>query len=821
MAKSASQRNKLPFFGALFGLTGIIVLFSVPLGTLPPLGSLFHPVTGALSSAEKGVSKSMQLEVTGLREPVDVYMNERGVPHIFAQNDHDLYFAQGFITARDRLFQLEVTIRGAEGALSEWLGDRMMTYDRNMRRLGMVYGAERALEGMQNSNSYAMMEAYSEGVNAWIRQLPEEHYPVEYKLLGVSPREWKPLYTALFLKYMTRTLAGGSSDLTTANATAYFGEEFVDRYLSGRSEWMDPIISPDHRWNFNALSMKAPSTSFTPTITQQIEPYKPHPGIGSNNWAVAPSRTENGKPLLAGDPHLNLSMPSIWYEMQLHTPEVNVYGVTLPGSPSVIMGFTDSLAWVNTNTGADVLDWYEIQYRDSTQQEYLFEGEWREVMTRVEEIRLKNGDTFYDTLRYTHHGPVVYEDGFAPGQTGNAMKGLAMRWIGHYPSDESAVYYALNRGKTMQDAVDALEGFRAPAQNFAVIDAEGNIGMLVSGSFPLKWEGQGAVIGDGSSKEYDWNGWIPYEHNPRQINPARGFVSSANQFVTSESYPYYLGDRFAPFERGRRINDLLRNDEQMTLEKMKAYQLDAYNYLAAVSVPVMVKHLSSVAEEFSAIEKEVFEIIGAWDFQNEATQVAPSVFDRLWDRLDDAIWKDEYDAAGFPMRWPKRDLTAQMLVNEPTSVFYDNVNTLEHTESLQDLVVVSFREIVQELSEEYGDTPNDWVWGKTAKVHIPHIADIEGLGIASLFTNGGDQSLNAINGRNGPSWRMVVELGGEKPVAYGVYPGGQSGNPGSAGYDQFVNAWENGEYYPLELLTEKPEPGENWTHLQLTLPTNR
>ncbi|MGA1465439.1 MAG: penicillin acylase family protein, partial [Balneolaceae bacterium] len=297
-----------------------------------------HPVTGILSSAEKGPASAINLEIEGLQEPVDVYYNERGVPHIFAQNDHDLYYAQGFITARDRLFQLEVTVRGAEGALSEWLGDRMLNYDRNMRRIGMVYGAEKALEGMQNSDTYALLQAYSDGINAWINQLSEEDYPVEYKLLGVSPREWEPLYTAIFLKYMTRTLAGGSSDLSTANTAAHFREEFVDRYLAGRSEWMDPIISPEHVWNFDARIPASPSTPFTPSITQHIEPYTVDPGIGSNNWAISPDRTVNGRPLLAGDPHLNLSMPSIWYEMQLNAPGVNVYGVTLPGSPSVIMG---------------------------------------------------------------------------------------------------------------------------------------------------------------------------------------------------------------------------------------------------------------------------------------------------------------------------------------------------------------------------------------------------------------------------------------------------------------------------------------------------
>jgi penicillin amidase len=243
-------------------------------------------------------------------------------------------------------------------------------------------------------------------------------------------------------------------------------------------------------------------------------------------------------------------------------------------------------------------------------------------------------------------------------------------------------------------------------------------------------------------------------------------------------------------------------------------------------MPVVLEHLTDLSGEFNDSEKEAFEILQDWDYVNEATQIAPSLFNVLWDKLYDTIWQDEYEAAGFPMRWPKRDLTAQMLVDEPNSPFYDNVETPERTETLPDLVLSSFRETVTELSEQYGSDLSEWVWGTTSNVRIPHIADIAGLGVTSLFTNGGDQSLNAINGRNGPSWRMVVELGGDRPVAYGVYPGGQSGNPGSPGYDEFVKAWEQGEYYLLELLQsppsiETPDTGGSWTHLRLTLPVNR
>jgi penicillin amidase len=812
-------KARLPFTLSAALLAGVLFLLSMPFGRVPALGPTFHPVTGVLAGrSATAADKQARLdrEVEGLLEPVEIYYTEDRVPLIFAGNDHDLYFAQGYATARDRLFQLELQVRAAEGSISEWLGPDRLDYDRFMRRMGMVYGAENALTGFSESRSLTVMQAYADGINAWIDGLSDRDLPVEYKLIGVRPRHWQPIHSALFLKYMTRTLAGGSSDLTTSNAIARFGADFVERYLSGRGDWTDPIISPDHRWDFDPLPVQAPSEPFTPSATLEVEPYRPAPGIGSNNWAVSGSRTASGNPMLAGDPHLNLTLPSIWYQVQLTAPGIRVRGVSLPGSPSVIMGFTDSLAWMNTNTGADIVDWYEIRYRDSTLSEYLYDGEWRPVTTRIEEIRQKDGSVFLDTIRFTHHGPVVYDDRFSPSGAGEWNKGLAMRWIGHEPSDESEVYYRLNRGASMDDALDALSRFQAPAQNFAVIDASGNIGMLVSGRFPLKWEGQGATIGDGSSPAYDWQGWIPYDHNPREINPARGFVSSANQFVTAESYPYYLGDRFAPFERGRRANDLLKADSAVTLEKMMAMQLDDYNYLAAVSLPAMLEELNASAAELDSTGKAALEHLSAWDYHNQAERIAPSIFDRLWERIMESVWKDDYDAVAQPMRNPKRDLTARMLAKEPDAPYFDDITT-EAMESRRDIVLKAFRAALDDLRADVGEDPETWVWGTASKVSIPHLANTRGLGVDTIFMGGGDQTLNAVDRSNGPSWRMVLEFTPDGPRAFGIYPGGQSGDPGSPWYDDMVSDWAEGSWTELPLMDHPGEDAATWPHGLLRL----
>lgn len=815
------MKQHAPLIGTAGLLLILLTLFSLPLGPLPALGPFLQPVHGFLANAENGSQPAVvQRKTSGLEEPVEIFYNQRGVPHIFAGNDKDLYFAQGYVTARDRLFQLELQIRGAGGELSEWMGERTLEYDRYQRRFGMMFGAERALQYAHGSPSEEIFEAYASGINAYIAQLRNEDLPLEFKLLGVEPRRWEPIHTALLLKYMTRTLAGGSSDLTISNTTALFGRDFVDRYINGPSKWAEPIISPDRKWAFSPVPVRTPSRDFTPSITRELEPFPIDPGVGSNNWAVSGSRTASGNAILAGDPHLNLTSPSIWYEMQMTAPGISAYGVTLPGAPGVIMGFSDSLAWCNTNSGADVLDWFEITYRDSSRAEYLHDGQWKPTQLRVEAIRMKGGDVFLDSVRYTHHGPVVYDESFKPsGDVAASLDGMALHWIGHYGSNEMLMYRQLNRATSVRQAREILRQFTAPAQNFALIDASGSIGMVLGGRLPLKWEGQGATIGDGSDSAWEWAGWIPYEHNPYEIDPPRGFVSSANQFPVDGRYPYYLGSSFAPFERGRRVNDLLRGASSVTVEELMRFQQDSYNYLAAVVVPVLVEELggllgddptSDAASQYvsdPSTPQGFIQTLTDWDLSNDGSQLAPSLFHVFWKELMRGIWQDELNAAGVPVTRPDRDLTAQMLIEEPEARWYDDVETPQRetrTEILSQAVSRAIERLVEEQGT-YDASAGNWTWGKVHNVRLPHIARIEGLSVEGILTNGGDESVNAVDGANGPSWRMVVELeGGKPPVAYGVYPGGQSGNPGSPHYDDAVDTWAEGRYHRLELLRQMP-----------------
>jgi len=746
------------------------------------------------------------MDLIGLNEPVEVFFDERGVPHIFALNDEDLYFAQGYITARDRLFQMELQIRAAGGRLAEWLGPDLVGYDRGQRRLGMMYGAEKSMEGiMEDDTIRVVVESYAKGVNAYINTLRYETYPLEYKLLNVSPAKWEPINTALLLKYMTQMLAGRSDDVRTSNTAAYLGEEFVDRFLSVRPDLMDPIVPSETQWDFNVEIPKKPNPLYRPAYTQEIEHWKPDPLNGSNNWVVDGSKTAGGYPILSNDMHLNMSLPSIWYEVQLWTPDSNTYGVSLQGTPTVIVGFNEHIAWGSTNTGADVMDWYDITFRDDEREEYLHDGEWLPVTKRMEVIDVKGSESITDTLIFTHHGP-VHETESETSVSEVIQQDHALRWIGHDESNELLTFYKLNRAKGYDDFRDAFRTYKAPAQNMNFADIDGDIAIQTGGALPIKWEFQGRTVSDGADSRYDWGGFIPYEQNPYSLNPERGFLSAANQFPTAENYPYYLGDGFAPYERGRRINDLLSDMKDITVADFQEMLMDNFSYHAYKLLPVLLEGIDN--SKLNETQQSLIDDLQSWNYKNDGDAIEPSVFRAWWRELSYSIWHNKYDV-NFPMRRPDRDVTVDLVLNEPDSEWFNNVYTSK-TETLSDLILPSFIAAVENLESRYGEPGEQWKWGFVGNTNLDHTSQIPGLGIRNVFTSGGAESINAIRGSHGPSWRMIVELDPDGVRGYGVYPGGQSGNPGSKTYDEFVESWRTGELYELLFLTEKPDDKEGF-----------
>ena len=766
-------------------------------GNIPPMGPFMDPDDGFWANAERSEPASSDFSIDGLKDSVQVYFDDRRVPHVFAQNDYDLYYMQGYLQARDRLFQMEMQTYDAAGRLSEIIGPSLLERDKQTRRWGMVYGAEQAVaEVKKHEPSWTIFEAYSAGVNAFISSLEPQDYPLEYKLIDISPEPWTPLKIALLLKNMTRTLAAGNSDVAHSNTLAYFGEEFMEQLFDRDYDLLDPVIPSTRVWDFDRVPVEAPDTLFVPRQAKSVNPFPVPEGIGSNNWAVSGEKTASGYPILSNDPHLRLTLPSIWYEIQLHAPGVNTYGVTLLGAPGVVIGFNEEVAWGVTNVASDVLDWYEIQFQDDRLEAYWHDKQWKQTTKRVEEYKVRGQGMVTDTVVYTHHGPVTKVQA---GNEEEAPVYHAMRWIAHEPSNEIRAFYQLNRAQNYDDYVEALTHYQAPAQNFVFASQDGDIALWVNGRFPNKWDGQGRTLSDGTDPLYDWQSWIPREHHPHIKNPPRGFVSSANQESAAPDYPYYMDDVYAPFERGRRINDRLSDLDNITKEDMQELLMDNYSYHASEMLPEMLGWLEQ--DSLEGVALEIADSLGAWNFYNEAEYRSPSVFRNWWYELSRGILSDEYDAH-VPLRFPARDRLMQQLKESPNFWMVDNMTT-DRVESIEEITTQAFLGAIEALREQYGDWSDAWDWGWVMDNHVPHLTQTNGLGTDALYSGGGAESVNATRGTSGPSWRMIVELGPELK-AWGVYPGGPSGNPGSSNYDSMVEAWRTGQLYELKFYRKAP-----------------
>jgi len=783
----------------------LIYSFNTKFGQLPPLLKFLNPFSGFWQNAEPvKVNSSNKIILKGTRENVDVVFDDRMIPHIFAKNDHDVYYAQGYVTAMHRLWQMDFQTRYAAGRLSEVVGAQAIEVDRYHRRMGMVFGAEQSLQGiLKNPKTREMVLAYTAGINAYIHSLSAANLPVEYKILNFLPEEWTPLKCALLLKQMSAVLAMGSDEFYMSNILNKFGPEVTNNLFPNYPFKEDPIIPKGTKWAFKPLTVPPTPVAFNQMMSSNTQTHQKEDGIGSNNWAVSGEKTVSGYPILANDPHLNLTLPSIWYQIQLNAPGLNAYGVSLPGAPGITIGFNQDIAWGVTNVAADVLDFYQIKFKDNDHKSYWYNDKWNNTTQRLENIKIRGEKTEVDTVTYTHHGPVVYyQKPEKLSLSNNVPAGNALHWIAHEKSNELMTFYYLNRGKNYEDYRNALTYYTAPAQNFAFASVANDIAITANGKFPLKWKEQGKFILDGTDPKSDWQGWITADQNPTVKNPPRSFVSSANQSSTDQTYPYYINWEFSSYERARRINDKLSAMKNITADSMRVMQSDSYSLFAENLLPGILDKVN--LNSLNATQKEAFNLVNKWNKYFDANEIAASVFDLWSKRLFFNIWDDEFTIATVPMRYPSRDRTIELIIKEPNSKWFDNVKTAQK-ETLADLVNESFKYTCDSLERKYGAIGKSWEWANVKHTNVPHLAKIPGFGSKTLLIGGAKSTINAMSESNGPSWRMVVELG-KTPKGHGVFPGGQSGNPGSQFYDNMIDTWAKGELFDLYFMKSPNDP---------------
>ncbi len=778
---------------------------------IPAFGKFLSPQMGCWQNAEPADQDfGGEININGLKGKVNVYLDERLVPHVFAEYENDAYFVQGYLHAKFRLWQMELQTMAAGGRISEILGESELERDREFRRLGMVFAAENALKELEKDELIkSVCDSYTAGVNAYIENLNERDYPVEYKLLGYKPEKWSNFKTALFMKYMSYDLAGYDEDFEMTNAKSFFNEDDFNKLFPIIQDSLDPVIPKGSELEKPKVLPVAPKNADTDYLDQknkvELEERKPDMENGSNNWAVSGKKTKTGAPILCNDLHLTLNLPSVWYEIQITAPTINVYGVSFPGVPGIIVGFNDSCAFGFTNGGRDVRDYYEIKFKDEKRNEYLFNESWHQTVWRIDTIKIKGKPDFIDSVAYVMLGdalcPVMYDNTFS-GRKNKSNKFYAVRWKGNDPSNDLKTFNLLNHAKNYADFSEAIVNLKTPGQNCVFAAKNGDIVLRTQGEWPAKWKEQGDYIMPGIDSNYLWQGTIPQDEVPFQLNPDRGFVSSANQKPADDNiYPYYLGRNY-PMYRGIEINRRLSAMSNITTEEMMTLQTDNYNLIAEITRPVLLKNIKE--NNLNQTEKKYLNLLKEWNLRNDVGSKGATVFEVLWSNFYREVYNDEYDKAPEIIKRPSENTLIEGIINDSSYKFFDYVST-EKKESFSDVATTAFKKTAEQLSklEERGRLD----WEKYKGTQINHLTRLAPFSRINLPIGGGKNIINATQVTHGPSWRMIVSLA-EKTDAYGIYPGGQSGNPGSKYYDDFVDYWVEGKYYPLWLMSAEEQNGK-------------
>ena len=752
---------------------------------IPGFGKLLNPSSGLWKNAEDASKLDDNTFIyDGLDGSIRIYYDDRLVPHIFAESTRDALFAQGYVEAQNRLWQMDFVAREAAGKLSEVVGEKTLRYDIRRRKQGLLYGAELALKSWERDpSSMEYLNSYCKGANAYINSLKPNSHPLEFKLLGYAPSEWTTLHSALVLKTMTSTLASYNEDIGATNTLLQLGEENFSKYYQVYDPNQTPVVPDNQVYDFKPVLNRDSlvDRNYSGPKLEGLTIFKGIKGVGSNNWALNAQKVAGEFPILCNDPHLNLTLPSIWYELHIVTPDFNAYGVSIPGMPGLMIGFNENIAWGSTNVGHDMVDYYTINWIDDNKTEYKVDGETKKVKTRSEKIIVRNSDNVDLELKLTEFG-IVYAE-----PEGDGLPDIARDWIGYQEHDlkETTVFVNMMQGRNYQDFEKASNEFFTPAQNLVFASKEDTVAIRVSGNLPLKPQQDGRFVKQGNSLSNKWNEYIPREHNPVVINPEQGYVSSANQVSTSKDYPYYYHGSFEEY-RGKRLNEALDAIEKADALDMRDLQMDVYSIRADYFLSLLLDPILDTEFKDEKLEK-ITELLVNWDCHYDGSSSASKFFEKWMSKYRNAFWKKYFritdtDGLILPEDWVLIQLSK------------------ENPDLSHDVVLTSYEDTAEDFEMEQLTTP----WKEYRPKSIDHLLDIPAFSFDNIDVGGCGDVLNAISRSIGPSWRMIVELD-DKTRARAVYPGGQSGNPASKYYDDSVRKWINGEYNSIDIYKNEDE----------------
>ena len=723
-----------------------------------------------------------ELALDGFTAPASVYRDSSGIPHIVAENAHDLFFTQGFVAAQDRLWAMESARRAAHGTISEIIGERGLKNDTLMRILGMTESAEADWETL-DADTQAALTAYADGVNAFITQA-DGKLPLEFKILGIAPQEWTPVDSLVFGKLIAWGLSNNYQDeLVISQLTQTLT---WDETLSILPDYPGPDVIPD------ANAAILPDTAESMLAFQHDVNVVPltKPDQGSNAWVVGGSHTASGMPLLAGDPHQGLSMPTLWYEVGLHTKDnqYNVVGASLPGLPGVEIGHNTDIAWAVTNARPDVQDLF-VETLNADGAQYQFNGEWKDITFREEVIQVKDAKPITVKVRVTHHGPLITD------ATPDSQQHLALRWTGLNQGRPLAqAILQLNQAANWDEFRAALSLWQLPGMNFVYADTAGNIGFQMSGAVPVRAENDvyGLLPVSGSDAKREWTGFVPFEELPSAINPGGDFFASANNRPAGVDYPNFLSHYFQPPYRVALVSETIRDSQNVVADDFAVLQANQYSKINHQ----LAQTIAAEAAPQNEAEQTAISLLKDWDgvMSPESRAAALSelalrnVLRLALDlKLDSASTDSYLTLAGYPYMF------LQNLLDDPANPWWDGRRAEMMSAALSK--AVSGAE-----GQAWGD-----IHQHTYAHPLGSVAALAPIFNRGPFPIGGNW--NTINSGAyhadkpyamalGPAYRLIADPA-DWDASLSIVPSGQSGQPFNPHYDDQIQQWLNVEYHTL------------------------
>ena len=799
--RSGRSRSALNVLAALIVSGAVLYASFFPAGPLPALGPAFNPATGAWTMAQDAVVGSQTLRLAGLQQPVKVTFERDGTAHVVAQTDHDLFVATGYVHARFRLFQMDLLRRQGEGRLSEIVGKAALESDRFELQLGLLRTAQAEWAALPTENrSRQALTAYAQGVNDRIDEAVTQHQlPAMFTLLGYQPKHWTPIDSLIVKGDMTQTLNFTDTPLVMALLNKSLGPDLT-------AQWF-PILPPNEQAPYDVGPYPAQATVAPIAQIEQMAEISDAQataaadayqrlaalpaglvarGGASNNWAVAGAKSTSGGALMAGDPHLHLTLPAIWFQLSMDSPGYHVSGVSIPGTPVVLIGHNQHISWSLTDAQNQQTFFYQEREDPSRPGNYFWKGDWHKYQTVSYDIPVLGGPTEHLTVKLSAHGPVITER----GQT------TTVWWAGNIPSQDLDVLLGIDQADSYQAFREALRGWYSPTHNFIFADDLGNIGLISAGYYPQVPRGEPWLPMPGTG-EYDVTGTIPYDDIPQAFNPPDHIIWSANQRQVTADYPYYIGTASNFFDPGYRANEIhrvLSQDRKLSAADMMALQTDTRDFLASEITPVLLDALSGGG--LSKEEEQASLLLARWDYRMETDSAAATIWWNFWQSYQTETFDPFWKAGNVPVKRAEvadalgQDLEAWTLHDQHNPAFGSSRSAI-------DVMRIAFHSMFATLSKQLGPDPSTWTWGKVHQRELENLV-VSGLNYGPKPDRGDAYTPLAapdFPSTHGPSWRMVVDWGAG--TFQGIYPGGQSENPASEWYADRAGTWWNGDYAPM------------------------